>query len=321
MPPEDILRSQVQDSLTLENAEHLIVSSRVLVAGLGGSRLAGAFLRDFLPDMKIELHSGFDAPRHAAFAGSAMVASSTSGDTAETLSAYAACGEAGMARSVITRGGALLELAKRDRVPHVVMPSSSLPPRETLVHSLLSHCHVLGQGGAAAQIQDAMSSVSLPEVATLVLQLLSKVQGKSILLYAPDELESLMRYIKVNLNETARVPAYIGLLPETLHGEIAVLDGGAHGPNLAEQIAILQFHTEETDTRITQRMKALSEVVTPKLISIDTVMLPGRAWSSVAFGATFALMLSHRLREHGGVSREGENLIGSFKRIMQKQTP
>lgn len=321
MPPEEILRSQIAHAPTLEHGEHLVVSPRVLVAGLGGSRLAGAFLRDLLPDVKIELHSGFDAPRHAAFAGSSMIASSTSGDTAETISAYGACGEQGMSRSVVTRGGALLDMAKRDRVPYVIMPQSTLPPRETLVHSLLGHCHLLGQPAVATAICRAVERVSTHQVGTLVDAVVPSLQGKSILLYAPDELESLLRYIKVNLNETARVPAYIGLLPEILHGEIAVLEGGLHGPKLSEQIAILLIHTEDTDARILARMRALTEVVSPKGIAINTLQIPGRSWDSVASGAQFALVLAHRLREYGALVNGGENMIGAFKKIMQKQTP
>lgn len=320
MPPEDILKSQVEAPLTIVNGDHLVVSSRVLVAGLGGSRLAGALLRDMLPDTYVELHSGFDTPKHAAFAGSTMIASSTSGDTVETISAYEACGAAGFSRAVLTRGGDLLRLAQRDLVPYVVMPASTMPPRETFVHSLRGHCVLMGQHAVEQHVRDAFAAVDTDAVRAVVASIEPLLRGKSVLLYAPDELESLMRYIKVNLNETARVPAYIGLIPEILHGEIAVLEGGLHGPALREQLTVLQFHTDDTDPRIVMRMQVLAEVVRPRGVGIETLVLPGRGWPSVAYGATFALMLSHALREYGSVSREGENLIGAFKRTMRNRT-
>jgi hypothetical protein len=66
-------------------------------------------------------------------------------------------------------------------------------------------------------------------------------------------------------------------------------------------------------------MRALTTVVQESGVTMETLILPGKSWDAVAYGAVFSLVLSHALREEGGISRDGENLIGAFKRTMLKQ--
>ena len=70
---------------------------------------------------------GYELPSWAP-AGSAVLCSSYSGETEETLACYAAAEALGAQRLVATTGGKLAEAARADGVPVVGLPAG-LPPR------------------------------------------------------------------------------------------------------------------------------------------------------------------------------------------------
>jgi len=99
------------------------------VCGMGGSAnggdLAAAALSDRLTKPLITAR-GYELPAWAP-AGSAVLCSSYSGDTEETLACYAAAEALGAQRLVASTGGELAESARRDGVPVIGLPAGLQP--------------------------------------------------------------------------------------------------------------------------------------------------------------------------------------------------
>ena len=99
------------------------------VCGMGGSAIGGdlavAALSDRLTKPMLTAR-GYELPSWAP-AGSAVLCSSYSGNTEETLACYAAAEALGAHRLVATTGGELAELARADDVPVIGLPAGLQP--------------------------------------------------------------------------------------------------------------------------------------------------------------------------------------------------
>ena len=99
------------------------------VCGMGGSAIGGdlavAALSDRLTKPMLTAR-GYELPSWAP-AGSAVLCSSYSGNTEETLGCYAAAEALGAQRLVATTGGELAELARADGVPVIGLPAGLQP--------------------------------------------------------------------------------------------------------------------------------------------------------------------------------------------------
>ena len=110
---------------------HPMEAPAAFVCGMGGSAIGGdlaaAALGDRLSKPLLTVR-GYELPSWAP-AGSAVLCSSYSGDTEETLACYAAAEALGAQRLVATTGGKLAEAARRDDVPVIGLPGLVPQPR------------------------------------------------------------------------------------------------------------------------------------------------------------------------------------------------
>ena len=111
---------------------------KFIVAGMGGSDLAAGIVRLRTPEIDIFTHRDYGLPplSDAILNESLIIVSSYSGTTEETLDVYEASGAQGLSRIVISAGGKLLEIAKRDGVPHIQIPNTHIQPRMALGYSI-----------------------------------------------------------------------------------------------------------------------------------------------------------------------------------------
>ena len=110
-----------------------------IVCGMGGSAIGGdlgaAALGDRLTRQMFTVR-GYELPPWSP-AGSAVLCSSYSGDTEETLACYDAAEALGAQRLVATTGGDLAEAARRDGVPVIGLPAG-LQPRAAVAYMFCS---------------------------------------------------------------------------------------------------------------------------------------------------------------------------------------
>src|SRR3990172_9371620 len=99
----------------------------VLVAGMGGSWMAAALVAEAgLARVPIRIHRSYDLPEGLDRSNTLVIASSFSGSTEETLSAYDAARKGRFRLVGIASGGELLARCEHDGVPFVRIPAD--PP-------------------------------------------------------------------------------------------------------------------------------------------------------------------------------------------------
>jgi glucose/mannose-6-phosphate isomerase len=205
----------------------------VIVAGMGGSASGGRLAVGALGSRLVRplvVADGYALPSWAG-PSTLVFASSYSGNTEETLSAYDDAVARGCPRIVASTGGALVERARADGVPVVPIPGG-FQPRAAIGYALVGALEAAALGGAApsvrGEIEAAAALVSelveewgpdAPED-SLAKSIAQSLHG-TVPVIAGAELAASAAYRwKSQFNENAELPAFASVLPELSHNEV-----------------------------------------------------------------------------------------------------
>ena len=203
------------------------------ISGMGGSAigadLAAAAIgaRAHRPVITVR---GYDLPPWVDESW-AVLCSSYSGNTEETLSCYEAAGNAGAKRIALTTGGKLAEAARADGVPVIGVPSG-MQPRAAVGYMAVCSLEVAALTGAAPRLKDEVEAAArlqrtlvgewgpdAPED-SLAKSLARTLQGSLVAAYGAGLTAPVARRWKTQINENAKLHAFFAELPEADHNEI-----------------------------------------------------------------------------------------------------
>lgn len=240
----------------------------MIVVGMGGSHLAADLLKILKPELDLTIHRDYGLPKVKE--NELMVLSSYSGNTEEVLDAYDKA--VGLNRAVITIGGKLLEKAKQDGTKYIQMPDLGLQPRDAWYLNLQALYELLGE------------KLDLPEVKSVEP---IEIKDRIPLIYTSNRYQALGYIMKINFNETGKIPAFNDTLPEADHNEI---NGFAKFNNF---FAI--FVTDETDDpRVVKRMEVTAKLykeigIPSKFIQLEGIDMLHKIFNFIALAKSTAL--------------------------------
>ena len=128
-------------------------SAGLVVAGMGGSAIGGAFARAALSDhatRPIFVTRAYGLPPWTT-PDTMVLCASYSGDTEETLACYESAGALGARRTVATTGGRLAEMARADGVPVIPLPGG-FQPRAAVAYMTVAALEVAALCGAGPRL-------------------------------------------------------------------------------------------------------------------------------------------------------------------------
>ncbi len=215
----------------------------LIVAGMGGSAIGGSLARAALGDRAsrpIEVAREYALPAWT-MPDTTVLCASYSGNTEETLAAYAAAGALGARRIVATTGGKLAEAARADGVPVIPLPGG-FQPRAAVGYALVVALEVAAACGAgeslhaeidvaAAQAEQLAAKWGADADDECQPKALARGLHGTIPQIAGAGLTAPIAYRwKTQINENAKTPCFWHELPELDHNEIAGWEGaGALG--------------------------------------------------------------------------------------------
>jgi glucose/mannose-6-phosphate isomerase len=215
----------------------------VVIAGMGGSGIAGDVLDAVTVSVPLAQHRGYGLPGWVG-PRDLVVAVSASGSTEETLSAAREAGRRG-ARLVTVGAPAspLAELGRGAGGRHVSVDCGDRPPRVclwALSAPVLAVAHAVGVAHAppdvvdqTADLLDRVGGRCAPVVdraANPAKALAIHLAGGLPLAWGSTRLAGVAaRRFACQINENAQVPAVWGELPEASHNQVVALDGPASG--------------------------------------------------------------------------------------------
>jgi glucose/mannose-6-phosphate isomerase len=205
----------------------------LIVAGMGGSGIGASLARAALwPRLArpFTTVSDYDLPPWTG-PGHVVLCASYSGDTEETLAAYAAAGERGATRIVATSGGELAARARPDRVPVIPLPGG-FQPRATVGYGLAVALEVAAHAGVGPSLREDVEAAAglAEELATEwgpdgpedgdAKRLARRLHGTVPVISGPGLAAAVAYRWKCQLNENAKLPAFSAAIPEAGHNEI-----------------------------------------------------------------------------------------------------
>jgi glucose/mannose-6-phosphate isomerase len=238
----------------------------VVVCGMGGSAIGADLARGAIGDRArrpLVTSRDYEPPSWVG-EDTLVLCSSYSGDTEETLAAYAAAGDRGAPRVVMTTGGALADAARADGVPVIGVPSG-MQPRATVAYMTVGALEVAALAGvtdslrgevdAAAALLRDLSAEWGPDgdPESEAKSLARALQGQVPVVYGAELTAPVSVRWRSQLNENAETPAFDGVLPEMDHNEIC----GWGQPTFTA----LFLEDEEQHPRVKQRVELTAEIV------------------------------------------------------------
>ena len=261
---------------------------RVLILGMGGSAIAGDLLRALAAlesPVPIFGHRRYDLPL-LVDGRTLLIASSYSGNTEETLSAFQAALGGDAKKLVITTGGQLLATARANGIPAFVFRYES-QPRAALGYSLMPLLAIAGKLGiieeksadvaqAIVVMEELLRRIGedVPLAENPAKQLATRLHGRLPVIYGAGLLTDVARRWKTGLNETSEMWAFFEELPEANHNAIV---GYALPPDIAQAAFVVFLRASSLHPRVLLRYEYTRGALAEAGVECETVEATGRS--------------------------------------------
>ncbi len=288
------------------------------ICGMGGSAIGGdlaaAALADRLTKPMITAR-GYELPSWAP-PGSAVLCSSYSGDTEETLACYAAAEAVGAQRLVATTGGELAEAARRDGVPVIGLPAG-LQPRAAVGYMFCVAAELAALALAGPRIHteiDAAAShlgQSFEAAAARAAELAAEIGGAVPVVHGTDLTAPVAYRWKTQINENAKIPAFAAALPEADHNEIEGWSGAER------RFAAIFLADRDQHPRGRMRLDLTAKAIEPYAAGVIEVETEGETRAErVLHAVMLGDLLAIELANARGVDPLAVDVLEGFKKEM-----
>ena len=292
-----------------------IRSGSLVVCGMGGSAVGGDLARGILGD---RLEGPLEVVRQEslpAWVGpdAAVLASSYSGNTAETLSAFREAGRRGIHRWAVTTGGELGELARSEGVDVVGMPGF-LAPRASVAYVTTVATLASGLAGIAPDLREELEAAadslsgSLDALRNQAASIAAGIGRAPVVVHGCGTTVPVARRWANQMNENAKLLSFAADVPEVAHNAIEAWATDSHG------FAAVFLVDPELSDKDRLRMDTMAAIVGETGVTSIEVDAGGETGAERVFrGVILGDLLSLALAESKGVDPDPVPVIESFK--------
>jgi glucose/mannose-6-phosphate isomerase len=273
------LPEHLRDALwRVESANLEPVEARgLIVCGMGGSAIGGVLARAAMGDslnLPMLVYRDYELPPWTP-PDRAVLCSSYSGNTEETLAAFDAAEIVGAQRYAATTGGRLAEAAREAGVPVIGVPSG-LQPRHAVGYGFTVACEVAALVGVTpgmrTEIDTAAAHVESDRdaIVSQAGEIAERIAGTVPLVYGCDLTVPAAYRWKTQINENAKQHAFEHQLPELDHNEIVGWSPNGEGRRFSA------IFLDDSDQHPRQRERAdltakLIEPASAAVVRVETV--------------------------------------------------
>jgi glucose/mannose-6-phosphate isomerase len=265
--------------------------NRLAILGMGGSAIGGDLLAGLVSSespASISVHRGYNLPAFVD-CDTLVIASSYSGTTEETLSAFRQALSRPAKKLVITTGGELLKLAAEHNIPAFIFDYQS-PPRAAMPINLMALIGIAQKldliADKTADVKEALSVLteverelnpSVPKHENPAKQLAHVLHGKLAVIYGAEFLAEVAHRWKGQINENSKAWAFYAALPEINHMDIT---GFTFPGGFNTEVQVIMLCSPLFHPRILRRYDVTAEML--KLEGIEYMRIEGTGRSPLA---------------------------------------
>lgn len=259
------------------NADKLKKYKHYILGGMGGSHLAAGILKSYSPGIELYVHRDYGIPQfdEEFMKDSLFIANSYSGNTEEIVDFAEEAYDRGFDVAVIATGGMLIDFAKENNLPYIIIPNDGIQPRSALGYSLVALAALVGENDClqdAKKLSGALNPESLKNTGE---ELASVLKGKVPVIYSSLSNLSVSYNWKIKFNETAKVPAFYNVFPELNHNEINGFDLAEDIKYLADNFHFIFISDSEDNPQIIKRMEVTESIYQTKGMPVTRIYLEG----------------------------------------------
>lgn len=299
---------QLAEAVTLDVS--LASKNQVVVVGMGGSAIAGDLVRCFAVDQSpvpISVVRNYELPA-SVDENSIVIASSFSGNTEETLSAFRQALDRKATIICISSGGKVSALAEEHDLPIVKIPGG-MPPRAALGYSLSVLMVVSSKLGlislteedwaeSQALLEAQTATYSDPEGNHQAREVAEALTTRFPFVYSgTGMLETVNLRWRGQFQENAKKLAVGNVYPELNHNEIMAWEF-ANGKTFHGNLGVLVLRDSADHSRIQHRMDVTRQLLSEKAgywmeISTSGTSRLARMMSLINLGDWISLYLAY----------------------------
>jgi glucose/mannose-6-phosphate isomerase len=273
----------------------------IIVAGMGGSAIGADLLASFISSIcpiPVTVNREYTLPGFAQGPQTLVVASSHSGNTEETLSAYNQAKQNRCNIMALSTGGKLAELAVADGFPfwkfeHKGQPRAAVGFSFGLLLSVMYKLgciknpkKVIGETISEMRLQQKLIAADVPVSRNHAKQLALWIFGKWVVVIGSDSLSPVAKRWKGQVSEIAKAWAQFEFLPEADHNTLA---GLVNPPDVFHKMAAI-FLQSPTDhprnllrSELTMKEFELHGVSSKKFLAVGEDPM-AQIWTTLHFG-------------------------------------
>jgi glucose/mannose-6-phosphate isomerase len=255
---------------------------------MGGSAIGGDFVRRLaMSESKapVWVHRDYSLPAFVD-ANTLVIASSYSGNTEETLSAFTRSLGTRARKLAMTSGGKLKDLAEKEGIPVFIIDYKA-PPRAAFPHSFVPLVGIFQKLGLladkSADLQEAVGVLrklsedlieTNPVASNPAKQLASRLRGRVAVIYGAGMLSEVARRWKGEFNENSKAWAFFEGFPELNHNAVV----GYEFPREAkDRIIVFMMRSSSLHPRILLRYDITARLLAQAGITCECVEASGRS--------------------------------------------
>ena len=269
---------------TIENKEKWQKFKKFLLVGMGGSHLQGDILQMLNPALDFLVYSDYGLPKNIE-KDRLIIASSYSGNTEETISAFKEAVERGFPLVASSIGGKLIKLAKEHNVPYVQIPDTGIQPRSALGYTLRALLKLTGEEDLLMEIKALAQKLSPVMFEQEGKELAQKLFSKIPVIYSSRRNQPIAYNWKIKFNESAKIPSFFNVFPELNHNEMTGFDVIGATKELSEKLVILLLKDANDHPRIQKRMEVLLQLYKKRRVQVEVKELQGESLQERIFSS------------------------------------
>ena len=274
------LKNQIISKLEFSSNLDNLPNDNLLIMGMGGSGVAGDVMKvlsNEISDKNIIVRKDYSIPKQIINLRPFCLFISYSGNTEETLSGISDAIENNLDWMVISSGGNLIDIAKKQDKVFIQIPGG-LQPRAAFGYLTLAVSKILDYldgSNFVTQLQEVSEYLEIltqmndeSEINKLSLEISESINNKTVVLYAGTDMSKVAssRW-KTQINENSKSKAFVGNLPEVHHNEILSWDADEDGSKNNFIVVLLRDKNEHI--QIQKRFEFTKDLIGEKVNIVE----------------------------------------------------
>lgn len=294
----------------------------IVLAGMGGSGHPGDLLNALgLTTLPLTVHRSYGLP-HIYGKKPLVIASSYSGNTEESITAYQSAKQKGYGLAVNTAGGKLEEYAKQDSAPLIKIGYPGMQPRHTLNASFTGLATALANSQLAEDVSDDLLRIAnvleetIPTLESAGKELAQKLKNNIPVFTSSNALAFAAKNFKIQANENAKTPAFWNEFPELNHNEMVGFSCPTEDYSGKFHVVILRDADDNPRTRA--RMDVTKELYESWGVAVTEFPVEGETLAEKIFHAvSFGLWTTYYLALEYGTDPVPVAGVENFKKKLE----